>query len=174
MKKIKLPLTRKKVAKLKAGEQVLLSGVIYTARDQAHKRMYECIVRKRKLPIDIRGNIIYYCGPTPAPKGRAIGACGPTTSKRMDEFTPLLLSKGLLAMIGKGTRSKEVVDAIKRYKGIYFFAPAGAGAYLALKVEQAEKIAYPDLGPEAIYKLKVKDFPVIVAIDSKGRNIYEK
>lgn len=174
MKKINLPITRKEVAKLRAGEKVLLSGVIYTARDQAHKRMCECVVQKKPLPINIKDSIIYYCGPTPAPKGKVIGSCGPTTSKRMDNFTPMLLSKGLLAMIGKGNRSKEVIDAIKKYKGVYFLAPAGAGAYLALKVKDAAIAAYKNLGPEAIYRLKVKDFPVIVGIDSKGRNIYRE
>jgi len=174
MKKIQLPLARKEAAKLKAGEEVLLTGVIYTARDQAHKRMCECIIEKRKLPISIKDSIVYYCGPTPPPKGKPIGSCGPTTSKRMDEFTPVLLSKGLLAVIGKGNRSKKVIEAIKRHKGVYFVAPAGAGAYLALRVKKAEKIAYCELGPEAIYRLKVKDFPVVVGIDSRGRNIYEK
>ncbi|MFH0731450.1 MAG: Fe-S-containing hydro-lyase [Candidatus Omnitrophota bacterium] len=173
MKRIMLPITRKDAAKLKAGDEVLLSGVIYTARDAAHKRACECIIKKKKLPIDIKEQIIYYCGPTSAPKGKPIGACGPTTSKRMDEFTPMLLSKGLLGMIGKGNRSKEVLNAIKRYRGVYFVAPAGAGAYLALRVKSAKQIAYTDLGPEAIYKLKVEDFPVIVGIDTKGRNIYE-
>jgi fumarate hydratase subunit beta len=173
MKKIELPIKKSDVAKLKCGDEVLLSGVIYTARDQAHKRMYECIQKRKKLPINLEGNIVYYCGPTPASKKRAIGACGPTTSKRMDEFTSRLLSKGLVAMIGKGNRSKEVIKAIKKYKGVYFIAPAGAGAYLALRVKRSRKIAYFDLGPEAIYKLTIKDFPVIVGIDSRGRNIYE-
>jgi fumarate hydratase subunit beta len=174
MKKIQLPLTRKEAAALKAGEQVLLSGVIYTARDQAHKRMCECVAAKKRLPINIRDSVIYYCGPTPAKKGMPIGACGPTTAKRMDDFTPLLLKKGLLGIIGKGNRSKEVINAIKKYKGVYFTAPAGAGAYLALRVKDAKKVAYKDLGPEAIYKLNVKDFPAIVSIDSRGRNIYER
>ncbi len=174
MKKIQLPLTQKEAAKLKAGEQVLLSGILHTARDAAHKRMCECIVERKKLPLDLKRSIIYYCGPTPPKKGMPIGACGPTTSKRMDEFTPALLSRGLLAVIGKGNRSTEVVKELKKHKGVYFVAPAGAGAYLALRVKDAEKIAYPELGPEAIYRLKVKDFPVIVGIDSKGRNIYAK
>ena len=174
MNKMQLPLSKREIVKLKAGEQVLLSGIIYTARDQAHKRMCTAISKKTKLPIDIKSAVVYYCGPTPAPKGKPMGACGPTTSKRMDKFTPLLLAKGLPAMIGKGNRSKEVVNAIKRYKAAYFIAPAGAGAYLALKVKQAKPLAYKDLGPEAIYKLEVNDFPVIVAIDSRGKNIYEK
>ena len=173
MKKMQLPLPRGEIGKLKAGEQVLLSGVIYTARDQAHKRMCAAISSRAKLPIDLNGAVIYYCGPTPPRKGKAIGACGPTTSKRMDGFTPLLLSKGLSAMIGKGSRSNRVIDAIKKYKAIYFIAPAGAGAYLALRVKKSKLIAYKDLGPEAIYRLEVEDFPVIVGIDTKGRNIYE-
>ena len=170
MRKIHLPLIREDITKLKAGDEVLLSGIIYTARDQAHKRLCEYVKQGKKLPIALKGNIIYYCGPTPARKNMPIGACGPTTSKRMDEFTPLLLSKGIIATIGKGSRSKQVVDALKKNKAVYFVAPAGAGAYLSQRVKKAKLIAFNDLGPEAIYELEISDFPVIVAIDSNGKS----
>ncbi len=160
--------------KLKAGDEVLFSGTIYTARDQAHKRLAKAIANKKKLPINLKGAIIYYCGPTATPKGKVIGSCGPTTSSRMDEFTPLLLKAGLKAMIGKGSRAAEVSRAIKKYKGVYFLTYAGCGALLSKYVKRAKLVAYPDLGPEAIYKLEVKYFPLIVGIDSKGRSIYEK
>ncbi|MBN1405568.1 MAG: Fe-S-containing hydro-lyase [Candidatus Omnitrophica bacterium] len=173
LKEIELPITKEEIVRLRAGDEVLLSGIVFTARDQAHKRLCECIEANKPLPININNSVIYYCGPTPHKKGKPIGSCGPTTAKRMDEFTPVLLSRGLSAMIGKGSRSKEVISAIKKYKSVYFIAPAGAGAYLAKKVKEAKIAAYPKLGPEAIYRLKVKDFPAIVGIDSKGRNIYE-
>ena len=173
MKKIILPLTKDIIKKLKVGDEVLLTGRIYTARDAAHKRIYECIKKKKKLPIRLRNNIIYYCGPAPAMPHKAIGSCGPTTARRMDGFSNLLLAKGLSGMIGKGDRSKETKDAIRKYKGIYFVTIGGAGAYLASKVKKARIAAYKDLGPEAIYEFLVEDFPVIVAIDSKGRDIYE-
>lgn len=163
----------KKINSFKAGQQIFFSGTIYTARDQAHKRMVEAIKAGRRLPFELRGAIIYYCGPTQTPKGKIIGSCGPTTSSRMDEFTPLLLVKGLSAMIGKGSRSKEVKDVIKKYKGVYFVTYAGCGALLSKYVLQAKTIAYRDLGPEAIVKLEVKDFPLIVAIDANGRSIYD-
>jgi fumarate hydratase subunit beta len=172
MRIIRTPLENRDIGKLKAGDQILLSGVIYTARDQAHARLADTIAKRKKLPLDFKGQIIFYCGPTPDPKGKTIGSCGPTTSSRMDRFTPILLQKGLKGMIGKGGRSSDVVKAIKKYKTVYFLAPAGAGAYLAKCVREARIIAYPDLGPEAIYKLKVKNFPLIVGIDSWGRNIY--
>lgn len=172
MKKINTPLGKKKIKNLEAGEEVLLTGVIYTARDQAHRRMVESINQGRRLPIDIKGQIIYYCGPTPARKGKVIGSCGPTTSARMDEFTPQLLRAGLKGIIGKGRRSKEVITAIKKYKGVYLLAYAGCGALLSKYVKKAKPIAYQDLGPEAIYKLEVEGFPLIVAIDSKGRSVY--
>ena len=162
-----------KIQNLKAGDELFYSGIIYTARDQAHKRLVEAIKNNKKLPFDLKGAIIYYCGPTQTPKGKIIGSCGPTTSSRMDIFTPQLLKSGVKAMIGKGARSKEVVRAIKKYKAVYFLAPAGCGALLAKKVLKAQIVAYPDLGPEAIYELEVKDFPLIVAVDSKGRNIYD-
>ena len=162
------------IKELKVGERVFLSGVIYTARDQAHKRLVESIKKGKKLPFDLKDAIIYYCGPTKTPKGKIIGACGPTTSSRMDEFTPALLKAGLKGMIGKGARSKEAVAAIKKYKGIYLLAYAGCGALVSKFVLKATPVAYKDLGPEAILKLQVKDLPLIVGIDSYGRSIYVK
>lgn len=151
----------------------MLSGVIFTARDQAHKRLVEAIKNGKKLLLDLRGQIIYYCGPTKTPQGKIIGSCGPTTSARMDDFTPLLLKAGLKGMIGKGNRSREVIKAIKKYKAVYFLTYAGCGALLNGYVKKATVIAYKDLGPEAIYRLEVKDFPLIVGIDAKGRCIYD-
>jgi len=174
MKQINTPLDKIDIGKLEIGDKVLLSGVIYTARDRAHKRLIEAIKQHRKLPISLRGQIIYYCGPTQTPKGKIIGSCGPTTSARMDEFTPLLLEAGLLGMIGKGARSQEVVRVIKKYKAVYFLTYAGCAALLSRYVKSAKAIAYKDLGPEAIYKLEVKDFPLIVGIDTRGRSIYGK
>lgn len=157
----------------RAGDICLLSGTIYTARDQAHKRLAEAIQQRKKLPFDLKGKIIYYCGPTKTPKGKKIGSCGPTTSSRMDEFTPILLKAGVSGMIGKGRRSKEVIKAIKKYKGVYFLTYAGCGALLSKYVRRCKLVAYKDLGPESIYRLEVKDFPLIVAVDSKGRSIYK-
>ncbi|MBM3248475.1 MAG: TRZ/ATZ family protein [Candidatus Omnitrophica bacterium] len=168
MRRILTPLNKEIIGKLKAGEEVLLTGTIYTARDQAHKRLVKEISKRKNL---IKNQIIYYCGPTNTPRGKVIGSAGPTTSSRMDEFTPKLLSVGLIAMIGKGNRSKEVRQVIKKHKAIYFLAPAGCGALLSKKIKAQKLIAYKDLGPEAIYELKVKDFPLIVGIDSKGRSI---
>lgn len=173
MKKIKTPLEKKQIAKLKAGEKVLLRGIIYTARDQAHKRLLECINQKKGLPIDLTGEIIYYCGPTPAPRGKAIGSCGPTTSSRMDEFSPALLKAGLSGMIGKGRRTPEVVAAIKKYHAVYFLTYAGCGALLSSYVKDCRLIAYRELGPEAIYRLKVEEFPLIVGIDCYGGDIFK-
>jgi len=172
MRKINTPLSLNKINSLKAGEEFLLSGTIYTARDQAHKRLVELIKKGRRLPIELKDAVIYYCGPTQTPKGKVIGSCGPTTSARMDEFTPLLLAKGLRVMIGKGSRCAEVRDAIKKHRGIYLLTYAGCGALLAKHIKKAVTVAYRDLGPEAILKLEVKDFPLIVAIDSNGRSIY--
>lgn len=172
--RLRLPITEPAISKLKAGDAVFLSGSIYTARDQAHKRLVEAIKRKKKLPVDLAKAVIYYCGPTQAAKGKIIGSCGPTTSSRMDEFTPALLKAGLGAMIGKGRRSREVVEAIKQKKAVYFLAYAGCGALISKYVKSKKLIAYPDLGPEAIYRLEVEDFPAIVGIDAKGRNIYGK
>jgi len=172
MKEINSPLKEKDIANLKVGEEVLLTASIYTARDQVHKRLVETIKKRKELPIDLKDQIIYYCGPTKTPKGKIIGSCGPTTASRMDEFTPLLLEKGLRGMIGKGVRSEEVISAIRRYKGIYFITYSGCGAFLSKFVKKVKIIAFEELGPEAIYELEVKDFPLIVGIDSKGRNIY--
>jgi fumarate hydratase subunit beta len=172
MKKIKLPLKTKEIKNLKVGDEVLLTGIIYTARDQAHKRLVDAIKKGLKPPVDLRGQVIYYCGPTPAPPGRIAGSIGPTTSSRMDDFTPALLRSGLKGMIGKGGRSKAVVEAIKRYKAVYFLTYAGCGALLSRYVKRKRLVAYADLGPEAIYELKIVDFPAIVGIDSKGDDIY--
>lgn len=171
---IRTPLTIDIRKSLKAGDEVLLTGTILTARDAAHKRLSDIIRKGKSLPINLKDAVIYYCGPTPARPGRAIGSCGPTTSSRMDHFTPDLLRLGLGGMIGKGDRSGEVVGAIKKYGSVYFLALAGAGALLSTKVRSSKAILYNDLGPEAIYKLEVKDFPLIVGIDSKGNNIYAK
>lgn len=173
MKKINLPLTSETIKSLKAGDELLLNGVIYTARDQAHKRLTEALKSKKRLPFDLNNQTIYYCGPTKTPKGKVIGACGPTTSSRMDKFTPQVLKAGAKGLIGKGARSKEVIRAIKKYKAVYFVAPAGCAAFLAKKVKKAGVVAYSDLGPEAIRKLVVKDFPLILAIDLRGRSLYD-
>jgi len=158
---------------LKVGQEIRFSGVIYTARDQAHKRLVEAIKAGKKLPINLKGAVIYYCGPTKTPKGKIIGSCGPTTSSRMDDFTPALLKAGLLAMIGKGARSKEVIAAIKKHKAVYFLVYAGCGALISKYVKKATPVAYQELGPEAIYKLEVRDLPLIVGIDCSGRSIYK-
>jgi len=171
IKRIKTPLDKKAVASLKAGDEVLLSGVIYTARDQAHSRLCEMIKRSESLPVDLEGQVIYYCGPAPS-GNRVIGACGPTTSGRMDPFTPPLLKAGLKGMIGKGARSAGVAGAIRHSGAVYFLAPGGAGAYLSERVRKCEIVAFEDLGPEAIYRLEVEDFPLVVGIDSRGRDIY--
>ena len=171
LKRVHAPLDKKTIDSLKAGDEVLLTGVIYTARDQAHLRMTELMKKGEELPLDLNGQIIYYCGPTP-PGKRIIGSCGPTTSGRMDPFTPMLLEAGLKGMIGKGRRSIPVIKAIKRFQAVYFIAPAGAGAYLAGKVRSCSLVAFEDLAAEAIYRLEVEDFPLIVGIDSKGRNLY--
>lgn len=171
-RKIKLPLKLSDLQGLKAGDEALLSGIIYTARDQAHKRFAAILKGKKKLPVALRNAVIYYCGPTCTRPGTVIGSCGPTTSSRMDDFTGALLKAGLKGMIGKGRRSEDVIALIKRYKAIYFITIGGAGAYLAKKVKSARAVAFKDLGPEAVYELVVKDFPVIVAVDSKGSSIY--
>lgn len=170
VKKIKTPLENEDIVNLKAGDEVLLSGIIYTARDQAHLRLCGMIEKGQTLPVEFNKQVIYYCGPAPSAKG-VIGSCGPTTSGRMDDFTPLILKTGLKGMIGKGARRNDVVEAIKRFSAVYFIAPAGAGAYLSYRVVSCEVIAFEDLGPEAIYKLKVEDFPLIVSVDSEGRGI---
>lgn len=162
MKRIYLPLNEKIIKELKIGDEVLLSGTLYTARDQAHKRLIELLKKKRKLPIGLKGATIYYCGPTKTMPGKIIGSCGPTTSSRMDTFTPMLLKYGLKGMVGKGSRSEEVVEAIRKYRSIYFITIGGAGAYLSKRVKKATVVAFKDLGPEAIYKLEVRDLPAIV------------
>lgn len=166
------PLTLDKVEDLKCGDRVLLSGIIYTGRDAAHKRLFEMIQRGEELPFDLKGQVIYYVGPCPARPGTVIGSAGPTTSGRMDPYTPELLKSGLKGMIGKGLRSQAVIDAIIKYRAVYFGAVGGAGALLAESIKEAEVLAFPDLGPEAIYKLRVEDFPVTVIIDSEGNNLY--
>lgn len=170
MKKIKTPL--KNIEKLKAGEEVLLSGTLYTARDQAHLRLIKLIEENKKLPFDIKGQVMYYVGPTPARPGAVIGSAGPTTSYRMDLLTIPLLKLGLKGMIGKGKRSKEVVDAIKKYKAVYFAALGGAAALLSQKITASEVIAFEDLGTEAIRKLEVIEFPLVVINDTIGNDYY--
>ncbi|MBE5941551.1 MAG: Fe-S-containing hydro-lyase [Lachnospiraceae bacterium] len=172
-KRINTPLKKEALEKLQAGDYVYISGVIYSARDAAHKRMYETMLDGKEIPMDLSDNIIYYLGPTPAKEGQVIGSAGPTTSSRMDKYTPLLLENGLNGMIGKGKRSKEVIDAIIKNKAVYFAAVGGAGALLSKCIKESEVIAYDDLGTEAIRKMRVEDFPVIVVIDSKGNNLYE-
>lgn len=174
MKIIKVPLNKSEISKLKTGEHVLLSGTIYTARDAAHKRMIESLENGEGLPIDINGQVIYYVGPTPAKPGQIIGSAGPTTSSRMDIYTPKLLDAGLKGMIGKGKRSGEVVEAIKKYGAVYFAAAGGAGALLSKKIKKAEVVAYDDLGPEAIYRLELENFPVVVINDIHGNDLYEE
>ncbi|ABB14090.1 MULTISPECIES: Fe-S-containing hydro-lyase [Carboxydothermus] len=171
--RITLPLTEEKVRSLKAGDSVLITGVVYTGRDAAHKRMVEALDRGEELPTDLKDQVIYYVGPTPAKPGKPIGSAGPTTSGRMDAYTPRLLEKGLRGMIGKGYRSPEVIEAIKKYGAVYFVAIGGAAALIAKSIKSYEVIAYEDLGPEAHAKIYVEDFPAIVAIDCEGNNIYE-
>lgn len=173
-KYIQAPLKREEIEKLKSGDYVYITGTIYTARDAAHKRMYEALQNGENLPINIKDQIIYYMGPSPAREGRPIGSAGPTTSSRMDKYAPQLLDLELAGMIGKGKRSQSVIDAIIRNKAIYFAAVGGAGALLSKRILESEVVAYDDLGTEAIRKLTVKDFPVIVVIDSEGENLYEK
>ncbi len=172
-KSITVPYDEETAKRLCSGDYVFLTGTIYTARDAAHKRMYEALEQGEELPFDIKNNVIYYMGPSPARQGRPIGSAGPTTSSRMDKYTPVLLDLGLKGMIGKGKRTEEVRHAIVRNGAVYFAAVGGAGALLSKSILSSEVIAYDDLGTEAIRKLWVKDFPVIVVIDSKGNNLYE-
>lgn len=172
-KHISAPISKEDARSLKAGDYVYITGTIYTARDAAHKRMQEALDRGEELPLDLRGSIIYYMGPSPAREGRPIGSAGPTTASRMDRYAPQLLDLGLGAMIGKGKRSQAVKDAIIRNDSVYFAAVGGAGALLSKRILSSEVIAYEDLGTEAIRRLEVKDFPVIVVIDSEGNNLYE-
>ncbi len=173
-KKLQPPLSEKMVRELKAGDEVLISGVVYTARDVAHKRLCELIEAGRKLPFPLEGAIIYFVGPTPARPGKVIGAAGPTTSSRMDSFSPKLIAKGLKAMIGKGYRSQAVRDALKKYTAVHLSAIGGAGALLSKHIVAAKVIAYEDLGTEAIWKLEVVDFPAIVAYDCYGNTVYKE
>ena len=170
---ITAPITKETAKTLHAGDYVYITGTIYTARDAAHKRMQETLQRGEALPMEMKENVIYYMGPSPAREGRPIGSAGPTTASRMDKYAPELLDLGLGAMIGKGKRSQEVKDAIVRNGSVYFAAVGGAGALLSKCILSSEVIAYDDLGTEAIRKLQVKDFPVIVVIDSEGNNLYE-
>ena len=172
-KKITLPLTEELAKTLKAGDRVLLTGIIYTSRDAGHKRMCESLAKGEELPIDPMNATIYYVGPTPAKPGTEIGSAGPTTSGRMDAYAPTMMSVGARGMIGKGARLPEVVDAMKKYSGVYFGAIGGAGALLAKCVKKREMIAYEDLGAEALQKLYVEDMPLVVIIDCEGNNLYE-
>ncbi len=172
--RIAAPLDRETIQKLRAGDYVRISGTIYTARDAAHKRMQEALDAGKELPVDWKDNIIYYMGPSPAREGRVIGSAGPTTASRMDPYAPRLLDMGLGGMIGKGKRSPKVLEAIVRNKAVYFAAVGGAGALLSRQIKQSEVVAYEDLGTEAIRRLEVEDFPVIVVIDSQGNNLYER
>ena len=170
---IQAPVSKEDARSLKAGDYVYLSGTIYTARDAAHKRMKEALDQGQKLPFDLKGSVIYYMGPSPAREGRPIGSAGPTTASRMDKYTPRLLDLGMGAMIGKGKRSPEVIDAVVRNQAVYFAAVGGAGALLSKCITSSEVIAYDDLGTEAIRRLEIEDFPAIVVIDSQGSNLYE-
>ena len=172
-KRVNTPLTEEAVKDLKAGDRVLLKGIIYTGRDAAHKRLVEMIDKGESLPMELKYQTIYYVGPCPAKPGQAIGSAGPTTSSRMDAYTPKLMDHGLRGMIGKGLRNQAVMDSIIKHTGVYFAAIGGAGALLAEAIKEAEVIAFPDLGAEAIYKLKVEDFPVTVIIDSQGNDLYK-
>ena len=172
-KKITTPLNEEKVIQLKAGDSVLITGYIYTARDAAHKRFFELIEKGKELPIDIKGQIIYYVGPTPAKPGYPYGSAGPTTSYRMDPYAPYLLDLGLKGMIGKGLRSKEVIESMKKNKAVYFGAVGGAAALIARSIKKSEVIAYEDLGAEAIHRYYVENFPAIVIIDCQGNSLYE-
>jgi fumarate hydratase subunit beta len=170
--RLKPPLTDADVERLKSGDRVLISGVLYTGRDAAHKRLFDLIKAGRELPFDIKGQIIYYVGPAPARPGQVIGSAGPTTSYRMDAYAPSLIEKGLKGMIGKGMRSEAVKEAIIKYKAVYFASTGGAGALLARRIKKADVAAYEDLGPEAIRRLEVEALPVIVVNDVKGNDLY--
>ncbi len=172
-KAIHTPLTHEMARTLKAGDSCLISGTIYTARDAAHKRLCELVAKGEKLPLDIENAIIYFVGPTPAKPGQAIGSAGPTTSYRMDAYSPTLIGIGQTGMIGKGKRSPEVIEAMKQHGAVYFGAIGGCGALLSKCIKKAEVIAYDDLGAEAIRRLEVEDFPVVVIIDSEGNNLYQ-
>ena len=172
-KQLQTPLTKEKAKEFVAGDYVYITGTIYSARDAAHKRLTEALAKGEKLPLPLENEIIYYLGPTPARPGQVIGSAGPTTSSRMDKYAPSLLELGQTGMIGKGRRSEAVIASMKKNSAVYFAAVGGAGALLSKCIKRAEMIAYEDLGAEAIYKLEVEKFPVIVVIDSKGNNLYE-
>jgi len=172
--RLNLPLTEEVVGKLKAGDKVTLSGVLYTSRDSAHKRMVEALDKGEKLPIDIAGQTIYYMGPAPAKPGQVIGSAGPTTSGRMDAYAPRLMAVGLKGMLGKGLRSQAVKDAMKKYKAVYLVATGGAGALIAQRIKKCQVVAYDDLGAEAIHRLEVEDLPAIVVNDIYGGDLYEQ
>ena len=169
---LKTPVSDSTIEKLKTGDKVRISGVLYTARDSAHKRLIEMIESGKDLPFDLKGQLLYYVGPTPARPGQAIGSAGPTTSYRMDTYAPTLIKMGLKGTIGKGSRSKEVIEAMKRYKAVYFAAVGGAAALIAKTIKKVEIIAFEDLGTEAIRKMEVEDFPAIVVNDTKGNDLY--
>ena len=171
---LSLPLKEQDIVRLKAGDRVLLTGVLYTARDAAHKRLVEALERGEKLPIDLKGQVLYYVGPSPAPPGKVIGSAGPTSAYRMDRYTPRLLQAGLRGMIGKGPRSEKVREALKQHKAVYLAATGGAGALLSQRILKAEVVAYADLGPEAIRKLEVKDLPALVINDTHGGDLYQE
>lgn len=171
--RIQAPFDKEQVGKLKAGDYVYISGIIYSARDAAHKRMYDSMLVGEAIPMDLDGNVIYYLGPTPAKEGQVIGSAGPTTSSRMDKYTPLLLENGLNGIIGKGRRSPEVIESIVKNKAVYFAAVGGAGALLSKCIKESEVIGYDDLGTEAIRKMRVEDFPAVVVIDSEGTDLYD-
>ena len=178
--KLETPLYEETISKLKIGERVLLSGIVYTARDQAHKRLVDELEnakrenRKPLLPFPLEGQVIYYVGPAPARPGMVIGPAGPTTSSRMDPYTPGLLERGLKATIGKGKRSKDIIEAMKKYKAVYFVAVGGAAVLISQKIKKVKTIAYEDLGPEAVYRLDVEDFPLIVANDVYGNDLFDE
>lgn len=174
IKNLSAPLNREDILQLHMGDEILINGTVYAARDAAHKNMVESMDQGEELPFDVNGQIIYYVGPCPAPPGKIIGSAGPTTSGRMDAYAPSLIEKGLRAMIGKGNRSQGVIAAMKKFNAVYLAAVGGAGAYLAQKITAVETIAYPELGPEALLKMQVKDFPCVVAIDVYGNNIYDR
>lgn len=173
-KYITTPITEKTVSELNAGDYVYITGTIYTARDAAHKRLFEALQKGEELPIDLKNNTLYYLGPSPAREGQVIGSAGPTTSSRMDKYTPLLLERGLKGMIGKGKRSPEVIEAMEKNHAVYFAAIGGAGALLSKCIQKAEVIAYEDLGTEAIRRLEVEKLPVIVVIDERKNNLYDR
>jgi fumarate hydratase subunit beta len=172
--KLKTPLDDQSVERLKSGDRVLLSGYVFSARDSAHKRLVDLLDKGEQLPFDIKGQVIYFVGPTPARPGRPIGSAGPTTSSRMDKYSPRLIAQGLKGMIGKGFRSPEVIETMKKYTCVYFAAVGGAGALLAQRIMESKIVAYEDLGPEAIRRLKLDNFPVIVVNDCRGNDLYKE